>query len=160
MTPGYKYAMLCNGDCSYPPNYARTIIDRMEACPDIAIASGRISGGSIVGAGGRFIRQQFFYDNYDGRWPKIVGYETEVLYRARHCGYRVDICDVEYTHHGQIGNRNSVAEWGCGSRSLGQHPLLVLYSYGKNLLRGLSDDAIQYACSIVTSHTNHRNADI
>ena len=49
MTPGYKYAMLCNGDCSYPPNYARTIIDRMESCPDIAIASGRISGGSMWG---------------------------------------------------------------------------------------------------------------
>lgn len=124
----YDYHMISAGDVVMPTDYSERILDRMEADPRTVIASGdwdRIRA-KLPHGGGRFVRQSWFFDNYT-EYDRIIGYETEVMFRAIMGGYAVKAFhDVRYDHLDDLGHGHNFAEFGQTMRSVGYHPLFVL----------------------------------
>lgn len=123
---GFDYHMIGAGDCIFGRDYAEKILSRMEEEPDLVIASGRHAGNELAPTGGgRFVRQSWFYENYEA-YPEIMGYESEIMYRAMLGGYGIKVFDEHYEHADQLGHSHNFSEFGQGMRALGYHPLYVL----------------------------------
>lgn len=128
LRPDYDYHMILAGDIILPKNYAASIIHEMDKDADIVISSGVIAGKNtkMPQGAGRFVNQSFFYNNYN-KYPNIVGYESEILYRARILGYKLAVFDdIQFQHVDELGHKHNFTEFGWGMRALGYHPLYVL----------------------------------
>lgn len=125
----YDYHMVSAGDVIFPKNYAASIISEMDKDPSIAVSSGTVASENVrmmPTGGGRFVRQSFFYSHYD-KYPSIVGYESEILFRARIQGYKLAVYEhAQFKHVDDLGHKNNFIEFGWGMRALGYHPLFVL----------------------------------
>lgn len=135
--PGCDYHAVCAGDTVLDTNYAELIVAEMDADETIAVASGNCNPEPATEphGGGRFVRQSFFYKFYE-RYPEIIGYESEILFRAKIEGYATKVFNnVRFTHTVPLGSSHGFSEFGPSMRALGYHPLYVLGRslYAKNL---------------------------
>lgn len=125
---GYDYHMISAGDTVFQKDYAEIIINGMDRDPKIVVASGNTQTDEVADphGGGRFVRQDFFYKFYK-KYPEIVGYESEILFKAQIHGYKVFVYGTAtFNHTDQLGHKHSFTEFGQGMRSIGYHPLFVL----------------------------------
>lgn len=126
----YKYHMIGAGDVSFEKDYAKKILERMEANEDIVIASGDFVPfrSQSPHGGGRFVRQDFFYDTFkDGKYSLIIGYESEILVRAMMKYKKTRIYnDIIFDHLDTLGHNHNFSEFGYSMRTLGYHPLWCL----------------------------------
>ena len=128
ISPGCDYHLVCAGDTVLDVDYAERIIMEMDADQTIAVASGNCNPEPALAphGGGRFVRQSFFYKFYE-QYPEIIGYESEILFRAKMQGYATKVFnDVRFTHTVPLGGSHNFSEFGPGMRALGYHPLYVL----------------------------------
>ena len=79
----YDFQMIGAGDVVYEKKYAEKILKEFEKNPKLVICSGDYvqSKSKAPHCEGRFIQQSFFYKNYE-RYFEIMGYESEILFRA------------------------------------------------------------------------------
>ena len=136
---GHDYHMMGAGDCRLAADYAEIVLGRMEGDARVAAASGHYGGGAPPhdphGAG-RFVRQSWFFSEYD-RYPERVGFEPEVVFRARLSGMRADVYpEARYDHLASLGRGHNFSEFGHSMRALGYHPLYALGRCAKSLLLG------------------------
>ena len=137
IAPGCDYHLICAGDTILDTDYAERIVAEMDADETIAVASGNCNPEPAAAphGGGRFVRQSFFYKLYE-RYPEIIGYESEILFRATIEGYTIRVFnDVRFKHAYPLGSSHNFSEFGPGMRALGYHPLYVLARsvYSRNL---------------------------
>ena len=128
ISSGCDYHLICAGDTILDTDYAEQIVTEMDANRIIAVASGNCNPEPATDphGGGRFVRQSFFYKFYE-RYPEIIGYESEILFRARIEGYATKVFnDVRFTHTDPLGGSHDFVEFGPSMRTLGYHPLYVL----------------------------------
>ena len=128
ISPGCDYHVVCAGDTVLDADYAERIVAEMDADQTIAVASGNCYPRPATDphGGGRFVRQSFFYRFYE-RYPEIIGYESEILFRARLEGYAAKVFnDVRFTHTDPLGGSHNFSEFGPSMRALGYHPLYAL----------------------------------
>ena len=136
---GHEYHMMGAGDCRLAPDYAEIVLGRMEGDARVAVASGHYGDGAPPhdphGAG-RLVRQAWFFSEYD-RYPERVGFEPEVVFRARLSGMRADVYpEARYDHLDSLGHGHNFSEFGHSMRALGYHPLYALGRCAKSLLFG------------------------
>ena len=128
ISPGYDYHLICAGDIILDADYAERIVTVMDGDQTIAVASGNCypKPATDPHGGGRFVRQSFFYEFYE-KYPEIIGYESEILFRARIEGYVTKVLnDVKFTHTDPLGGSHDFVEFGPSMRTLGYHPLYAL----------------------------------
>lgn len=134
----YDYHMIGAGDAALALTYAEAILKEMSPNPKLAICSGDygLKNSEMPHGGGRFVRQSFFFENYD-EYPWIIGYESEILERALLKGYEVKMLnDVEIYHLDRLGHSHNFREFGYGMRALGYYPP---YSLGRIALAFFTD---------------------
>ncbi len=80
--------LVLGADHILPPHYLMTIMDIMDASPNIAICSGQIAGErSVVPRGsGRIVKADFWLRN-GFRYPENYGFETYLVVKAQQQGY-------------------------------------------------------------------------
>ena len=125
---GHDYHMLSAGDTIFEHDYSEKILLGMQKNPNIVVASGdeQTSAAILPHGAGRFVRQDFFYKFY-AKYPEIVGYESEILFRAIIEGYETRVFhEAKFEHTDQLGHSHNFVEFGMGMKSLGYHPLFVL----------------------------------
>lgn len=124
---GFDYHMIASGDAVFEADFAEKIIKRMEADPNLAVTGGDYTGNAGAPHGtGRFVRQSWFFSNYN-EYPQIIGYESEILFRAMLNGYGVKVFhDARFEHTEKLGQYHNFVEFGWAMRSLGYHPLYAL----------------------------------
>lgn len=124
----YDYHMVGAGDVVYEKDYAKKILIEMNQNPKLVICSGDyppFKAKAPHGAG-RMVRQDFFFSNYE-KYFEIMGYESEILYRAMFQGYEVKVLsDAKFDHKEELGHGHNFEEFGNGMKALGYHPLYVL----------------------------------
>lgn len=124
----YDYHMIAAGDVVFEKDYANVIIKEMDKNPEVVVASGNHQHEKVVephGAG-RFVKQSFFFKFYN-KYPEIIGYESEILFKALICGYKTMVIDkAKFNHIDQVGHKHNFTEFGMGMKALGYHPLYVL----------------------------------
>ena len=131
------YHMISAGDIIFERDYAKIILSEMDKDLSVVVASGeyeRVKSRAPHGAG-RFVRQSFFFDNYE-KYPEIVGYESEILWRARLQKYKTPVFEnARFIHTDKLGGQHGFVGFGFGMRALGYHPLYVLGRaiYARNL---------------------------
>lgn len=131
----YDFHMISGGDTSYEKDYAKKILFEFQHDSNLVIAGGIIDTKihSPHGAG-RFVRQDFFFKYYE-KYYEIMGYESELLYKALLNNYQIKIVDnAKMFHHEKYGGRHNFVEWGKSMKALGYHPLFV---FGRCLLEFL-----------------------
>lgn len=122
------YHMISADDIVYERDYAEKILQKMDADPKIAIASGNYEGQDATAphGAGRFVRNSFF-NNYHNLYPEKMGYESLVLYSATQHGYTYQVFnDARFVHLRPLGQNHHFYEFGASMRTLGYHPLFVL----------------------------------
>ncbi|HME18932.1 MAG TPA: glycosyltransferase family A protein [Nitrososphaerales archaeon] len=133
-----RYMMVSGDDNWLAPDYASTIMDRMDADPGLAVASGSWLGGAgrsgqMPHGGGRFVRSEFM-ESLGGRYPVAYGWETWILYKAMQAGLRVrNFGDVRYRHLRPYAPRNLFG-WGRAMFSLGFPSVFVFLRFGLNFV--------------------------
>ena len=134
---GYDYHMLGAADGAFSRGYAEAILARMEADPSVALASGDYGPGPPPHDPhglGRFVRQSWFFSEYDG-YPERVGFEPETVLRARLRGMQAVLYpDARYEHLADLGHAHNFSEFGHSMRALGFHPLYALGSCARSLM--------------------------
>jgi len=124
----FDYHMIGAGDCIFEKDYAEKIIAYMEADSCLVIASGdyRKKTSKHPRGAGRFVKQSWFFENY-AEYFQIIGYESEILYRAIIDGYSVSVFrDAVFEHADQLGHSHNFTQFGRGMRALGYHPLYAI----------------------------------
>jgi hypothetical protein len=134
------YFMVSGDDCAYPPDYAATMVKRMDADQSLVVASGTPSiDGRILhehspAGSGRFIRCSFWREA-GGMYPLKAGWETWLLYTAQERGQRVEsFQDVIFRHVRPRGTGHQFAYWGAAMAGLGYHPLYAMGRIVKNAI--------------------------
>jgi len=136
--PTPRYMMVSGDDNWLAPDYASSIVARMDADPRLAVASGSWLGGAgrsgqMPHGGGRFVRADFMR-SIGGRYPVAYGWETWLLYKAMQRGLRVsNFGDLRYRHLRPYVPRNLFG-WGRAMFSLGFPTVFVLLRFGINFL--------------------------
>lgn len=124
----YTYQMIGAGDCIFELEYAEKIFAKLKENPKLVICSGDFgskTANSPHGAG-RFVRQSFFYENYE-KYPEIVGYESEIIFRAIITKNEVKVFnEIEFEHADKLGGSHNFEEFAQGMKVMGYHPLYVL----------------------------------
>ncbi|MYB29625.1 MAG: glycosyltransferase family 2 protein [Cenarchaeum sp. SB0663_bin_5] len=124
----YDYHMVSPGDTIFQKDYAEIIVNAMDKDSKLVIASGNLQtekAGDPRGAG-RFVQQNFFYKFYK-KYPEIVGYESEILFKAQIHGYKVFVFDAaRFEHVDKLGHKHNFVDFGQGMKAIGYHPLFVL----------------------------------
>lgn len=135
------FFMISGDDCSYPSNYAQSIIRRMIVSPETVVASGWPTSGSITAqehvpsGSGRVIRCSYWAE-IGGSYPVMAGWETWLLYKAEEKGFRVRLFDDLIFHHVRPrGAQHQFVYWGAAMRTLGYHPLYAVGRIAKNAVR-------------------------
>jgi hypothetical protein len=131
--------MISGDDCSYPVDYAESLIQRMLDQPGIVVASGRPSSGGITNqehtpsGSGRMVRWRYWKDV--GGYPIRAGWETWLLYKAQEKGLRVKLFeDLTFDHARPRGAKHQFIYWGAAMRTLGYHPLYAVGRITKNTM--------------------------
>lgn len=139
-TGGLKtdYFMVSGDDCSYPPNYSKSLITRMMAIPQVVVTSGRPSSKANVSqehspsGSGRMIRCSFWCEVGE-RYPLKAGWETWLLYKAVEKGFQVKLFDdLNFEHLRPRGAKHQFEYWGAAMHTLGYHPLYAIGRIAKN----------------------------
>lgn len=118
-------------DCTYPPNYAETIIRRMID-ENVVVASGSRGiktppGGWRPPEGSGRIISHAFLRTVDFDVPERTGHETWIVFEALRRRNRVACyTDVKYTHLGRFGGKHGFAEWGHMEYVLGYDPVFFI----------------------------------
>lgn len=132
------YHMISGGDSKYEPDYAEKIVRFMDKNRDVAVCSGdygTLKAKAPHGAG-RFVRQDFFYDHYE-EYPEIIGYESEILFRALFAGYDIAVVhEARYDHLDKLGHSHNFVEFGYAMRALGYYFPYVLAKVALEAVRG------------------------
>lgn len=126
---GYDCHVILPSDDSLSPDYAERMLAEFERNPELVIASGGYGDYTFNApiGGGRFVRSSFFEKHYPNGYPRILGYESEILERATLEGYQVKVLnDVKLVHHDRLGHSHDFKEFGYGMKCLGYHPVYVL----------------------------------
>lgn len=142
LTKEYDFHMIGAGDVVYEKDYAKKLMQKLEENPKLVICSGdhKPFRTKVPHGGGRFVRQSFFFENYK-KYYEIMGYESEILFRALLQGYDVKVFnDVILEHREELGHGHNFEEFGRGMKALGYHPLYVL---GRCLLEFSKRDGIK-----------------
>jgi len=124
----YDFQMVGAGDVVYEKDYAIKLLTKMEENPKIVICSGDHFPfkAKFPHGGGRFVNQKFFFNNYE-KYFEIMGYESEILYRALIQGNEIRVFnDVKCEHREELGHGHNFEEFGRGMKALGYHPLYAL----------------------------------
>lgn len=133
----FDFHMIGAGDVVYDRNYAQKLLKEFEANPKLVICSGDtfpFKAKAPHGAG-RFVKQSFFFKNYE-KYFEIMGYESEILFRAMLQGYDVKIFnDIVFEHKEELGHGHNFEEFGKSMKALGYHPLYVLGRCGLEFVR-------------------------
>lgn len=122
------YHMISAGDIILEREYAKILLDHMDEDPNMVVTSGAVRDLNLhtPSGAGRFVRQSFFFDNY-AEYPNVIGYESEILWRAKILGYKIKVIDEAImTHLIPVGKYHGFNEFGPGMKALGYHPLYVL----------------------------------
>lgn len=159
LDPRYGYHMLGAGDCRFAADYAEIVLSGMEADPSVAVASGhygpRAPGRDPRGAG-RFVRQSWFFSEYD-RYPQTVGFEPETVFRARLSGMSARVyAGARYEHLERLGRGHSFTEFGHSMRALGYHPLYALGRCALHLLSPGSEIPRRGALNMLWQYATYR----
>jgi glycosyltransferase involved in cell wall biosynthesis len=136
----YDYHLIAAGDVSFAPDYCEKMLVQLRRDPDLVICSGDYgNSGSVAPHGaGRFVRQSFFYENYE-RYPAIVGYESEILERALMLNKKIAVFgEATFEHLDRLGHAHNFSEFGYAMKSLGYYPPYVLSRFVWNFLRNKS----------------------
>lgn len=136
---GYDYHWIGAADTVYNKDYAEIILKRMEENPNLVITSGHHPNPKekpvSPHGGGRFVRQSFFFKYYD-QYPAIMGYESQIIHKARLEGYEADVTyDAIVEHTQPLGKFHNFAEFGQGMKSLGYHPVYALMMITNNFFK-------------------------
>jgi len=136
------FTFITADDCIYPAGYVRTIIQRMNRDPLLAIASGTrgipapLDGWKPPEGSGRLIRNSFLA-SVGFRFPEKSGYEPWIVYEAMRRGFKVEcINEVTYQHLERFGLSHGFVEWGYMPHALGYFPIFFLGRVLQNLLSG------------------------
>jgi glycosyltransferase involved in cell wall biosynthesis len=80
----YDYHMIGAGDCIFEREYAEKILTKFEENPNLVLCSGDFGTrkSTFPHGSGRFVKQSYFFKHYD-RYPEIIGYESEIIFRAK-----------------------------------------------------------------------------
>ncbi len=127
------YHMIGTDDTIYTEDYAEKIITFMDRNKDYAVVSGNFGGiGYKTPRGaGRFVRNSFFYKEYD-HYPEKMGYESAILIASRKNGYKETILkEARFEHTRPLGQNHHFYEFGASMRTLGYHPL---FAFGRFFL--------------------------
>ena len=137
---GTEYYMISGDDCSYPPHYAASLLDRMSSNSRIVVGSGRPSAGGSVSqehspsGSGRMV-QCGFWREVGAAYPVQAGWETWLLYKAEQMGFQTRLFnDLSYEHARPRGAGHQFLYWGAAMATLGYHPL---YAIGRIILNAL-----------------------
>jgi len=135
------YFMVSGDDCTYPTEYARGIIARMQSDPRVVVASGSprsdgaVSNEHSPSGSGRMIRSDF-WRQVGGAYPVRAGWETWLLYKALQAGFRVQVYnDLVYHHIRPRGAAHQFTYWGAAMEALGYHPLYALGRIAKSTVK-------------------------
>lgn len=124
----YEYHLVLAGDMTLEREYAEKLIKKMDADKSIVIAGGDFPPyvANAPHGAGRMVRQDFFFEHYD-EFPYRLGYESEILFRAKMNNKKVQIYrDIKCEHLVPTGTEHAFLEWGEGMKIMGYHPLFVL----------------------------------
>ena len=124
----YDYHMVGARDVVYEKDYAKKLLIEMKKNPNLVICSGDYPPFKTKAphGGGRMVRQDFFFSNYE-KYFEIMGYESEILYRAMVQGYQIKVFqNAKMEHKEELGHGHNFEEFGRGMKALGYHPLYVL----------------------------------
>lgn len=127
------YHMIGTDDTIYTKDYAEKIITFMDMNKDYSVVSGNFGGvGYKTPRGaGRFVRNSFFYKEYD-HYPEKMGYESAILIASRKNGYKETILkEAKFEHTRPLGQDHHFYEFGASMRTLGYHPL---FAFGRFFL--------------------------
>ena len=134
------FFMISGDDCTYPADYAKTLVDRMLAESRVVVASGQPSSGKVTSqekvpsGSGRMVNCRF-WRAVGGRYPLRAGWETWLLYKAEEKGFKVRLFDdLAFGHARPRGAKHRFFYWGAAMQTLGYHPLYALGRIAKNVL--------------------------
>jgi glycosyltransferase involved in cell wall biosynthesis len=130
----YSFHMIGAGDVSFENNYAELILHEFED-DMLAIVSGDFEPFTTKtphGAG-RFVRNDFFFKYYE-KYNEIMGYESEILYKAMINNYRIKITKAIMYHHEKLGHGHNFEEFGRSMKSLGYSPVYVMIRFFLELI--------------------------
>lgn len=134
------YHMIATDDTTYPPEYARDLVDFMDSDSNIAIASGSYTKylPEKPHGAGRFVRNSFFEQTqWKGLYPELMGYESAILFESERLGYRYAILtEARFQHHRALGMHHKFYEFGASMKTLGYHPVFVWGRFAKYLATG------------------------
>jgi glycosyltransferase involved in cell wall biosynthesis len=136
-----EYFMISGDDCSYPKQYAQTLISRMMSQPRVAVSSGHprskryLSEEHSPSGSGRMIKSSF-WKTVGGRYPIRAGWETWLLYKAQEKGAAVKLFDdLNFEHVRPRGTIHQFTYWGAAMHVLGYHPLYAFGRIARNLIK-------------------------
>jgi glycosyltransferase involved in cell wall biosynthesis len=134
------YHMIATDDTTYPPEYARDLVDFMDANSSIAVASGNYTKyvPEKPHGAGRFVRNSFFEQTqWGGLYPELMGYESAILYESERLGYRyATLTEARFQHSRPLGKHHKFYEFGASMKTLGYHPIFVWGRFAKYLATG------------------------
>ena len=134
------YHMIATDDTTYPPEYARDLVDFMDANSTIAVASGNYTKyvPEKPHGAGRFVRNSFFEQTqWGGLYPELMGYESAILYESERMGYRyATLTEARFSHSRPLGKHHKFYEFGASMKTLGYHPIFVWGRFAKYLVTG------------------------
>lgn len=134
------YHMIATDDTTYPPGYAKELVDFMDGNSSIAIASGNYTKyvPEKPHGAGRFVRNSFFEQtHWGGLYPELMGYESAILYESERLGNRYIILpDAKFHHSRPLGTHHKFYEFGASMKTLGYHPIFVWGRFAKYLATG------------------------
>lgn len=140
-TREHDYLMISGDHCTYPREYARSLISRMASDAGVVVASGqprtggRLSQEHLPSGGGRMIRCSF-WQAVGGKYPIRAGWEAWLLYKAMEKGFKVRLFDdLIFENLRPRGAVHGFRYWGAAMYALGYHPLYVLGRVAMNLLK-------------------------
>jgi hypothetical protein len=132
--------MIATDDTTYPPEYARDLVDFMDANSSIAVASGNYTKyvPEKPHGAGRFVRNSFFEQTqWGGLYPELMGYESAILYESERLGYRyATLTEARFQHSRPLGKHHKFYEFGASMKTLGYHPIFVWGRFVKYLATG------------------------
>jgi glycosyltransferase involved in cell wall biosynthesis len=134
------YHMIATDDTTYPPGYAKQLVDFRDNNSNIAIASGNYTKyvPEKPHGAGRFVRNFFFEQtHWGGVYPELMGYESAILYESERLGHRYAILtDAKFKHSRPLGKHHKFYEFGASMKTLGYHPAFVWGRFAKYLATG------------------------
>jgi glycosyltransferase involved in cell wall biosynthesis len=138
----YDFHMIGAGDIIYEKDYALKLLKKLNENSNLMVCSGDYFPfkAKVPHGAGRFVRQSFFFENYN-KYFEIMGYESEILFRAYCNGNEAKIFnDIIFEHKEELGHGHNFEEFGRGMKSLGYHPLYVL---GRFFIELFNNDGIK-----------------